>query len=125
MRIVIAMALSLMVMVLCASTLQAQRSARRPATAATAGTKRPSSKAPSDSELASLKPDEGQVFMESVVDGRPEVLSSPPLTYPDLSRQAGARRRLLVQAMIEPTVRTDPRSLSSMKRPSRGSDERA
>ena len=125
MRIVIAMALSLMVMVLCASTLQAQRSARRPATAATAGTKRPSSKAPSDSELASLKPDEGQVFMESVVDERPEVLSGPALTYPDLLRQAGVQGRVLVQAIIDTSGRTEPRSVRIIQSPNPGFDEPA
>src|SRR6266496_1920479 len=36
-----------------------------------------------------IVPDAGQVFMESVVEERPEVLSGPALNYPDLLRQAG------------------------------------
>src|SRR6266550_3339781 len=41
-----------------------------------------------------IVPDAGQVFMESVVEERPEVLSGPALNYPDLLRQAGVQGRV-------------------------------
>ncbi len=86
---------------------------------------RPSSKAPSDSELASLKPDQDQVFMESVVEERPEILSGPPLSYPDLLRQAGVQGRVLVQAIIDTSGRTEPRSVRIIQSPNPGFDEPA
>ena len=44
-------------------------------------------------------PSSDQVFMESVVEERPELLTHPPLQYPDLLRQAGVQGRVLVQAI--------------------------
>ncbi len=43
-----------------------------------------------------IVPSSDQVFMESVVEERPEVLSGPALNYPDLLRQAGVQGRVLV-----------------------------
>ncbi len=81
---------------------------------------RPSSKAPSDSELASLKPDQDQVFMESVVEERPEILSGPPLSYPDLLRQAGVQGRVLVQAILDTLGRAEPQSVKILESPNPG-----
>src|SRR3954470_20630705 len=38
-----------------------------------------------------IVPSSDQVFMESVVKERPELLTRPPLQYPDLLRQAGVQ----------------------------------
>src|SRR6266550_517940 len=51
-----------------------------------------------------IVPDAGQVFMESVVEERPEVLSGPALNYPDLLRPArvhGRAVRVLVNLPID------------------------
>jgi len=65
------------------------------------------------------------VFMESVVDERPEVLSGPALSYPDLLRQAGVQGRVLVQAIIDTSGRTEPRSVRIIQSPNPGFDEPA
>jgi TonB family protein len=61
-----------------------------------------------------------QVFMESVVDERPEVLSGPRLQYPDLLRQAGVSGRVLVQAIIDKNGRAEPASVKIIQSPNTG-----
>ena len=83
------------------------------------------SKAPSDTELVLLKPNESQVFMESVVGERPEFLSGPQLTYPALLRQAGVQGRVLVQAVLDTLGRAEPWSVKVISSPNPGFDEPA
>ena len=46
-----------------------------------------------------------------VVDERPEVLAGPPLTYPELLRQAGIQGRVLVRAVVDTLGRVEPGSI--------------
>ena len=46
-----------------------------------------------------IVPSSDQVFMESVVEERPEVLSGPSLVYPDLLRQAGVQGRVITEIL--------------------------
>jgi len=66
-----------------------------------------------------------QVFMESVVEERPEVLSGPALNYPDLLRQAGVQGRVLVQAIIDTSGRAEPPSVKVIQSPNPGFDQSA
>ena len=72
-----------------------------------------------------IVPDAGQVFMESVVEERPEVLSGPALNYPDLLRQAGVQGRVLVQAIIDTSGRAEPPSVKVIQSPNPGFDQPA
>jgi TonB family protein len=65
------------------------------------------------------------VYMESVVDERPEVVSGPQLEYPDLLRQASIRGRVLVQAIIDTTGRAEPPSITIIQSPNPGFDQSA
>jgi len=71
-----------------------------------------------------IVPDAGQVFMESVVEERPEVLSGPALNYPDLLRQAGVQGRVLVQAIIDTSGRAEPPSVKVIQVPIQASTNR-
>jgi protein TonB len=44
-----------------------------------------------------------QPYLESVVEERPERISSPPVRYPEILRQAGIDGRVLVEAIIDTT----------------------
>lgn len=66
-----------------------------------------------------------QVFMESVVEERPEVLSGPSLQYPDLLRQAGVQGRVIVQAIIDTSGRAEPPSVKVIQSPNPGFDQPA
>jgi TonB family protein len=66
-----------------------------------------------------------QVFMESVVEERPEILSGPSLQYPDLLRQAGIQGRVIVQAIIDTSGRAEPPSVKVIQSPNPGFDQPA
>ena len=66
-----------------------------------------------------------QVFLESVVEERPEVLSGPQPQYPDLLRQAGIQGRVLVQAIIDTSGRAEPPSVKVIQSPNPGFDQPA
>jgi len=70
-------------------------------------------------------PSSDQVFMESVVEERPELLTHPPLQYPDLLRQAGVQGRVLVQAIIDTSGRAEPPSVKVIQSPNPGFDQSA
>jgi protein TonB len=72
-----------------------------------------------------MVPSSDQVFMESVVEERPEVLSGPQLQYPDLLRQAAIQGRVLVQAIIDTTGRAEPPSVKVIQSPNPGFDQSA
>lgn len=72
-----------------------------------------------------IVPSSDQVFMESVVEERPELLSGPQLTYPDLLRQAGVQGRVLVQAIIDTSGRAEPPSVKIIQSPNPGFDQPA
>lgn len=72
-----------------------------------------------------IVPSSDQVFMESVVEERPELLTRPPLVYPDLLRQAGVQGRVLVQAIIDTSGRAEPASVKVIQSPNPGFDQPA
>src|SRR5256712_4999124 len=72
-----------------------------------------------------IVPSSDQVFMESVVEERPEVLSGPALNYPDLLRQAGVQGRVLVPAIIDTSGRAEPPSGKVIQSPHPGFDQPA
>jgi len=72
-----------------------------------------------------IVPDAGQVYMESVVEERPEVLSGPQLQYPDLLRQAAIQGRVLVQAIIDTSGRAEAPSVKVIQSPNPGFDQPA
>ena len=72
-----------------------------------------------------IVPSSDQVFMESVVEERPEVLSGPSLVYPDLLRQAGVQGRVIVQAIIDTSGRAEPPSVKIIQSPNPGFDQPA
>jgi TonB family protein len=79
-----------------------------------------------ESDVATgMVPSSDQVYMESVVDERPEVLSGPQLQYPDLLREASIQGRVLVQAIIDTTGRVEPQSVKVIQSPNPGFDQPA
>lgn len=66
-----------------------------------------------------------QVFLESVVEERPEVLSGPQPQYPDLLRQAGIQGRVVVQAIVDTSGRAEPPSVKVIQSPNPGFDQPA
>ena len=53
----------------------------------------------------------GQLYLESVVDEKPERISSPPLEYPDLLRQAGIEGAVTFEVVIDSAGHAEPGSL--------------
>jgi TonB family protein len=72
-----------------------------------------------------IVPSSDQVFLESVVEERPEILSGPQLQYPDLLRQAGIEGRAIVQAIIDTSGRAEPASVKVVQSPNPGFDQAA
>ena len=66
-----------------------------------------------------------QVFLESVVEEKPERLTGPALQYPDLLRQAGVQGRVLVQGVIDTTGRAIPNTVRVVQSPHPGFDDAA
>ncbi len=66
-----------------------------------------------------------QVFMEAVVDERPQVLSAPQVGYPPLLRQAKIQGRVLVQFILDTLGRAEPQSVKIVQSPNSGFDEEA
>ncbi|HET7791539.1 MAG TPA: TonB family protein [Gemmatimonadales bacterium] len=58
-----------------------------------------------------ITPSSDQVFMEAVVDEKPDRLSGPPLVYPELLRQAGIQGLVMVQAIVDTNGRAEPNSI--------------
>ncbi len=55
--------------------------------------------------------DLAQVFAEAVVDEVPERISSPPLEYPRMMRQAGIEGNVVLQAVVDTTGRVEAGSV--------------
>lgn len=70
-------------------------------------------------------PSSDQVYLEAVVEERPERLTGPAPQYPDLLRQAGVSGRVLVQAVIDTTGRAIPSTVRIVQTPHPGFDDAA
>jgi TonB family protein len=66
-----------------------------------------------------------RVFVEALVEERPEVLSTPPVMYPPAMRRAGLHGRVLVQAIIDTLGRAEPASIRIKQSPDAGFDQSA
>ena len=66
-----------------------------------------------------------QVYSESSVDERAEIVSAPPLEYPPALRHAGLQGRVTVQAVIDTLGRAEPASVKVVARPNTAFDESA
>jgi protein TonB len=69
-----------------------------------------------------IVPSADGVYLESVVEERPDLLSGPQPQYPDLLRQAGIQGRVVVQAIIDTTGRAEPSSVKVIQSPNPGFD---
>src|SRR3989454_9445972 len=64
-----------------------------------------------------------EVYAEALVEERPELLSAPPPTYPQLLRQAGIQGRVMLHAIVDTTGRVEPASVRIIKSPSPAFDQ--
>ena len=64
-------------------------------------------------------PDDNPVYLEAVVEQRPELLSGPP-PYPELLREAGIHGRVMLLAIVDTTGHLEPNSLKIVQTPSVG-----
>lgn len=69
-----------------------------------------------------MVPTGNEVFMEAIVEEKPERLSGPQLNYPELLRQAGIQGRVIVQAIIDTLGRAEPPSIKVTQSPNPGFD---
>lgn len=72
-----------------------------------------------------IEPTANQVYLEAVVEEKPEPLSGPPLQYPELLRQAQIQGRVLVEAIIDTSGRAEPNSIKIVQSPHPGFDQPA
>lgn len=70
-------------------------------------------------------PTTDQVFSADVVQEKPEVLSQPPLQYPELLRQAGIQGVVMVQAIVDTSGRVEPNSVKVTSSANPGFDQSA
>ena len=62
-----------------------------------------------------MVPSGNDVFMESIVEEKPSILSGPQLVYPDLLRQAGIQGRVIVQVIVDTTGRAEMNTFKVLK----------
>ncbi len=72
-----------------------------------------------------LGPASNQVFMESLVEEKPEILSAPPLRYPPRLQQARIQGRVVVQLILDTLGRAEPSSVKVIQSPDSGFDQQA
>ncbi len=65
----------------------------------------------------------GDVYMESLVEEKPVVLSGRLPQYPPLLQQAGIQGTVMVQAIVDTTGRVEPSSVRVVQSPNPGFDE--
>ena len=72
-----------------------------------------------------IVPTGGEVLSVDVVQEKPEMLSHPPLVYPELLRQAGIEGTVVVQAIVDTSGRIEQNSIRIMESPNPGFDQPA
>jgi len=65
------------------------------------------------------------IYSEAIVEEKPEMLSHPPLQYPELLRQAGMQGRVVVEAVVDTSGRVIPSSVRIMSSTHPGFDQPA
>ncbi|HUL49543.1 MAG TPA: TonB family protein [Gemmatimonadales bacterium] len=55
-----------------------------------------------------------QLYAEAVVEEKPQLVSAPPLPYPEIMRRLGIEGRVLIQAVVDTTGRVEPGSIKIM-----------
>ncbi len=63
------------------------------------------------------------VFIESIVEDKPRLLSAPPPPYPELLRQAGIEGRVLIEAVIDTAGRAELGSVEIKESADAGFDQ--
>lgn len=66
-----------------------------------------------------LAPPDG-VYMESIVEQRPDRLAGPNPVFPELLKQAGIQGRVRVQFVVDTTGRAEPNSIRIVQSPNPG-----
>jgi TonB family protein len=72
-----------------------------------------------------ITPTGGDVFSVDLVQETPEMLSHPPLAYPEMLQQAGIEGSVIVQAIVDTTGRIEANSIRIVESPNPGFDEAA
>ncbi len=72
-----------------------------------------------------IVPTGDQVYMEAIVEEKPEILSAPLPVYPELLKQAGIQGRVMIQAVIDTSGRAETNSLKIIQSPNPGFDQPA
>jgi TonB family protein len=72
-----------------------------------------------------MVPTGNEVFVEALVEEKPDRLSGPPMVYPELLRQAGIQGRVMVQAIIDTLGRVEPNSVKIIQSPNPGFEQSA
>jgi len=72
-----------------------------------------------------LTPAARQVFMDSIVQQKPQMLSHPPLRYPEQLRQAGIEGRVLIRVIVDATGRVEPTAVKIISTANPGFNESA
>ena len=70
--------------------------------------------------LASGAVPTGEVYLESLVEEKPSVLSGAPAVFPEILKSAGIQGRVLVQAIIDSSGRAEPNSVKILQSPDPG-----
>jgi protein TonB len=73
--------------------------------------------------LASGAVPTGDVYLESLVEEKPSVLSATPATFPEILKTAGIQGRVLLQAIIDTSGRAEPNSVKILQSPNPGFDQ--
>ena len=72
-----------------------------------------------------VKKETSEVFMESVVEERPELLTGPTLRYPAWLAEQGIEGRVVVQLILDSLGRAEPASVKVIQTPNAGLDQPA
>jgi TonB family protein len=75
---------------------------------------------PSAAQQVSVDTVANPVFEAAALDEQPQVVSGPPLRYPDALRKHRITGRVLVQAIIDTRGRAEPKSIVIVSTPDRG-----
>ena len=70
-----------------------------------------------ESDVANNADSTGELYVESLVDVKPSLLSATPPPYPELLHQAGIGGQVLLQAILDTSGRAEPHSVRIVHSP--------